>query len=99
MQGIFSETNIQTRLINIPSVMEMHKLCNSRNAKILSQLVNIINTTTAKFAECMRTICARIYFERAGQKVAYHHRHIIYNGGRRVRSGRESSRFRRTTST
>ena len=41
---------IHTSLRNMPSILEMHKLFNSRDVKILSKLVKCINVITAKFA-------------------------------------------------
>ena len=42
---------IQKSLRNMPSVLlEMHKLFNSRDVKILLKLVKFINIITAKFA-------------------------------------------------
>ena len=41
---------IQKSLINMPSILEMHKLFNSRDVKILLKLDKIINIINAKFA-------------------------------------------------
>ena len=41
---------IQKSLRNMPSVLEMHKLFNSRDVKILLKLVKFINIINAKFA-------------------------------------------------
>ena len=39
---------IQTSLRNMPGILEMHKLFNSRHVKILLKLVKFINIITAK---------------------------------------------------
>ena len=41
---------IQQNLRNMPGILEMHKLFNSRDVKILLKLVKFINIITAKFA-------------------------------------------------
>ena len=41
---------IQKSLRNMPSILEMHKLLNSRDIKILSKLDKFINIITANFA-------------------------------------------------
>ena len=53
MQSIFSGTKtiyIQKSLRNMPGILEMHKLFDSRDVKILLKLVKFINIITAKFA-------------------------------------------------
>ena len=42
--------DIQKSLRNMPNILEMHKLFNSRDVKILLKLVKLIYITTAKFA-------------------------------------------------
>ena len=41
---------MHTSLRNMPSILEMHKLFNSRDVKILLKLVKFINIINAKFA-------------------------------------------------
>ena len=52
MQSIFSGTKtIYTKkLRSMPSILEMHKLYNSRDVEILLKLVKFINIINAKFA-------------------------------------------------
>ena len=53
MQSIFSGAKtiyIPKSIRNMPSILEMHKLFNSRDVKILLKLVKFITIINAKFA-------------------------------------------------
>ena len=64
---------IQNVLRNMPSILELHKLFNSRDVKILSKLVKFINN----YYHCKVCIMYMYaynllsYLERGGQKIKY----------------------------